>query len=67
MGIFSALFSTAFLILVAASIAVTGSMIVLTLFDRAFGRKKKPASSVAKVGAIEDEAELRDPAHANQI
>jgi hypothetical protein len=42
MTILDSLFSTAFLILVAASVAVVGSMIVLALFDLAFRRKKKP-------------------------
>jgi hypothetical protein len=42
MTIFNALFCAAFLILVAASAAVTGSMAVLALFDLAFGKKSKP-------------------------
>jgi hypothetical protein len=40
--IFNALVSAAFLILFAASAAVVGSMIVLALFDLAFGKKSKP-------------------------
>jgi hypothetical protein len=37
------LLSAAFLILMAAAAAVTGSMIVLGLFDRLLSRKKRPA------------------------
>src|SRR5262245_39931029 len=37
------LLSAAFLILVAAAAAVTGSMVVLGLFDRLFSKKKSPA------------------------
>ena len=37
------LLSAAFLILMAAAAAVTGSMVVLGLFDRLFGKKKSPA------------------------
>jgi hypothetical protein len=47
MEIFNALVTTTFLILLAASAAVTGSMIVLGLCDRVFGRKK-PASEEAE-------------------
>jgi len=36
---FNALMGTIFLVLVATSAAVTGSMIVLALFDLAFGKK----------------------------
>jgi hypothetical protein len=43
MEILNALITASFLVLLAASAAVTGSMIALALFDRAFGRKK-PAS-----------------------
>ena len=39
---FNALLGTVFLILVAVSAAVTGSMIVLALFDIAFGKKSTP-------------------------
>jgi len=42
MTIVNALFCATFLILVAASAAVAGSMIVLALFDRAFAKKRKP-------------------------
>jgi len=44
MTIFNALFGTIFPLL-AASAAVTGSMIVLALFDLAFGKKKPPVAS----------------------
>jgi hypothetical protein len=37
------LLSAAFLILIAAAAAVTGSMVVLGLFDRLFSKKKSPA------------------------
>jgi hypothetical protein len=37
------LLSAAFLILIAAAAAVTGSMIVLGLFDRLLSKKKRPA------------------------
>jgi hypothetical protein len=37
------LLSAAFLILMAAAAAVTGSMIVLGLFDRLLSKKKRPA------------------------
>jgi hypothetical protein len=46
MAVINALFSTAFLILVAASAAVTGSMVVLALIDRAFRKKKAPEPSL---------------------
>ena len=39
----SGLLSAAFLILIAAAAAVTGSMVVLGLFDRLFSKKKSPA------------------------
>jgi hypothetical protein len=42
MAVINALLSTAFLILVAVSAAVTGSMVVLGLLDWAFGKKKEP-------------------------
>jgi hypothetical protein len=42
MAVIDALLSTAFLILVAVSAAVTGSMVVLGLFDWAFSKKKNP-------------------------
>src|SRR6476659_11229756 len=44
MSVINALFSTAFLILVAASAAVTGSMVVLALFDCAFRKEKSPGA-----------------------
>jgi hypothetical protein len=40
MAIFNAPLVTAFLLLLAASAAVVGSMILLALFDWAFGKKK---------------------------
>ena len=40
MAIFNALLVTAFLLLLAASAAVVGSMILLALFDWAFGNNK---------------------------
>jgi len=40
MPILNALITTTFLVLLAASAAVTGSMIVLAIFDRIFNRKK---------------------------
>jgi hypothetical protein len=42
MLVINALFSAAFLILVAVSAAVTGSMVLLALFDRALRGKKSP-------------------------
>ncbi len=41
MAIFNALVVTAFLLLLAASAAVVGSMMLLALFDWAFGKKSK--------------------------
>jgi len=46
MAIINALLSTAFLVLVAVSAAVTGSMVVLGLLDWAFGKKKEPDSAL---------------------
>jgi hypothetical protein len=42
MSVINALFSAAFLILVAVSAAVTGSMVLLALFDRVLRGKKSP-------------------------
>jgi len=42
MAIFNGLIVLVFLILVAASMAVVGSMIVLALFDRLLSRKRSP-------------------------
>lgn len=42
MTIFGSLVTAIFLILLAASAAVTGSMIVLGVFDLVFGKKKRP-------------------------
>jgi hypothetical protein len=46
MAVINALLSTAFLVLVAVSAAVTGSMVVLGLLDWAFGKKKEPDSAL---------------------
>ena len=46
MTAFNALLVSAFLILVAASAAVVGSMIVLALFDLAFRKKQAPLGAV---------------------
>jgi hypothetical protein len=51
MPIVNALITTTFLVLLAASAAVTGSMIVLGIFDRIFNRKK---------AAVAEEAETDD-------
>jgi hypothetical protein len=45
MAIFSGLIVTMFLILLAASAAVVGSMIVLALFDLVFSRKRPSATT----------------------
>lgn len=42
MSVINSLFSAAFLILVAVSAAVTGSMVLLALFDRVLRGKKRP-------------------------
>lgn len=44
-GIFNGLIVTMFLILLAASAAVVGSMIVLALFDLVFSRKRSSATT----------------------
>jgi hypothetical protein len=58
------LLSAAFLILIAAAAAVTGSMVVLGLFDRLFGKKKSPAPSPESPGdreqGDEDDDDLAD-------
>jgi hypothetical protein len=56
MPILNALIVTTFLLLLVASAAVTGSMIVLALFDRLFGKKK-----VAPVQEPEPEEIISDP------
>jgi hypothetical protein len=56
MTMFNALMGTIFLILVATSAAVTGSMIVLALFDRAFGKK-----STAAIVADMESDQLKPP------
>jgi hypothetical protein len=55
MTAFNALLVSAFLILVAASAAVVGSMIVLALFDLAFGKKQAPSGAVQRT---EQDSEL---------
>jgi hypothetical protein len=45
MAIINGLIVAVFLILVAASVAVVGSMIVLALFDLVLGRKRPSATS----------------------
>jgi hypothetical protein len=59
MDIASNLFTAAFLILVAASAAVTGSMILLGLIDRIF-RKKPPEPVAAKPEEEEDVEEWEE-------
>jgi nitric oxide reductase large subunit len=72
MDIASNLFTAAFLILVAASAAVTGSMILLGLIDRIF--RKKPPAPIATVSEEEEVLEewtedlwSKDAAHADRI
>jgi hypothetical protein len=75
MQIVNALLSAAFLILVAAAAAVTGSMVLLGLFDYALGKKK--ASEPGPAGQAEekstDEAgndaalQLEEELHAEQM
>ncbi len=72
MDIASNLFTAAFLILVAASAAVTGSMILLGLIDRIF--RKKPPAPIATVPEEEEVLEewtedlwSKDAAHADRI
>jgi hypothetical protein len=51
MAIFNGLIVLVFLILVAASVAVVGSMIVLALFDRVLSRKRSSGvTTEAKAG-----------------
>ena len=58
------LLSAAFLILIAAAAAVTGSMVVLGLFDRLFSKKKSPAPDPKSPGDgdqdDEDDGDLED-------
>ena len=65
MAVIDAFLSTAFLILVAVSAAVTGSMVVLGLLDWAFGKKKEPNSALESEQADEIE-EFRD-GHVEQV
>jgi hypothetical protein len=57
MAIFNALAITAFLLLLAASAAVVASMIVLALFDLAFGKKGNPPVTT---GVTESDAEMME-------
>jgi hypothetical protein len=57
---FSGLLSAAFLILIAAAAAVTGSMVVLGLFDRLFSKKKSPAPDPESPGDGEHDDEDDD-------
>ena len=61
---FSGLLSAAFLILIAAAAAVTGSMVVLGLFDRLFSKKKSAAPDPESPGDGEqddkDDDDLED-------
>jgi hypothetical protein len=52
MTIFNSLFSTAFLILFATSVAVGGSMILLALFDLAIGKRSKPSIAADADGEL---------------
>jgi hypothetical protein len=72
MDVASNLFIAAFLILVAASAAVVGSMILLGLIDRIF--RKKPPEPVAPVPEEEEVLEewtedfwSKDAAHADRV
>ncbi|HSB59298.1 MAG TPA: hypothetical protein VLD66_06810 [Methyloceanibacter sp.] len=64
------LLAAAFLILMAAAAAVTGSMILLGLFDRLFAKKKTPAPGPESPGDDEqdDEDDLKlSEMHAEQL
>src|SRR6476620_1274175 len=65
MSVINALFSTAFLILVAVSAAVTGSMVMLALFDRALRKKKAPVPSLEN--ALERESGDLDQDNRDEI
>ena len=60
---FNALMGTIFLVLVATSAAVTGSMIVLALFDLAFGKKSTPpiVADIIESDQLEPPPELKSP------
>jgi hypothetical protein len=72
MAIVSNLFTAVFLILVAASAAVTGSILVLAVIDRIF-RKKPPPPIVAEPEEVEELEDWpqdlwpNDAAHADRI
>jgi hypothetical protein len=63
MTMFNALMGTIFLILVATSAAVTGSMIVLALFDLAFGKKSTPpvVADIMESDQLKPPLELKSP------
>jgi hypothetical protein len=63
------LLSAAFLILIAAAAAVTGSMVVLGLFDRLFSKKKSPAPGPESPGDRDQDDEDDDLAdlHTQQM
>ena len=67
---FNGLVSAAFLILMAAAAAVTGSMLVLGLFDHLFSKKKSPKPDPESPGDHEqddvDDDKLAD-LHAEQM
>ena len=63
------LLSAAFLILIAAAAAVTGSIVVLGLFDRLFSKKKSPAPGPESPGDRDQDDEDDDLAdlHTQQM
>jgi len=61
MAIFNALAITAFLLLLAASAAVVASMIVLALFDLAFGKKRNPLVTTEVTESDAEMMENSDP------
>ena len=71
MDIASNLFIAAFLILVAASAAVVGSMILLGLIDRIFRKKPpEPVVAVPEEEVLEEWTEdfwSKDAAHADRV
>ena len=75
MEVVNALLSAAFLILVAVSAAVTGSMVLLGLFDYAFRKKKGPEPSPESPGderpadghSEDDALEFEEELHAAQM
>jgi hypothetical protein len=53
MTIFNGLLIASFLILLAASVAVVASMIVLALFDLAFAKKRTPPAQDTDIESVE--------------